>query len=71
VLQLLVAANVPSSPILVTLMMDLMHLKRQVLQEPRVQHPEGSILHSHRSENLKSYILIVNLKVKLYFSYQQ
>jgi hypothetical protein len=43
--RLLVTADVPSSPILVTLMTE-----RNI--------PEGGILHSHRSENFESYIFI-------------
>jgi hypothetical protein len=48
VLQLLVTANVPSSPILVTLMKETrLSTQRNI--------PEDTILHSHRRENLKTY----------------
>jgi hypothetical protein len=58
VLQLLVTANLPSSPILVTLMMEAIRSsKMSVLTRATWLHiPEDSILHSHCCENLKSYI---------------
>jgi hypothetical protein len=53
--RLLVTANVPSSPILVTLMMEaLSSSETSVLTRHNI--PEDAILHSHRRENLKSYI---------------
>jgi hypothetical protein len=59
VLQLLVTANtVPSVPILVTLMMEVIHSSETpILTRPTwCNIPEVSILHSHCRENLKSYI---------------
>jgi hypothetical protein len=60
VLQLLVSANVvPSSLIVVTLMIEaIIPPKRRCLQEPYGVIPEDGIHHSHRRENLKSYIVL-------------
>jgi hypothetical protein len=64
--QLPVKANVvPSSPILVTLMMEaLSSSETSVLTRATCRNmPEYAILHSHCSENLKSYIFTNSLAV--------
>jgi hypothetical protein len=57
VCQLLVAACVvPSSPILVTLMKEALGTSETSVRARRRNILEDTILHSHRRENLKSYI---------------
>jgi hypothetical protein len=57
VLRLLVTANVPSSPILLTLMMKVILSYETLVLTKATRHNilEDCILHSHRRENLKSY----------------
>jgi hypothetical protein len=64
--RLLVTASVvPSSPILVTLMKEALRSSETSVPTRVTRHniPEDAILHSHRRENLKSYIKRDNYKL--------
>jgi hypothetical protein len=58
--RLLVTADVPSSPILVTLMMKALYSSETVAltRATWLNIPEDGILHSDRRENLKPYIAL-------------
>jgi hypothetical protein len=66
VLRLLITANIlPSSQLLATLLMEaIFSTKTSVLtREARRNIPQDDILHSNRSENLKSYIALTGWTV--------
>jgi hypothetical protein len=64
--RLLVTANVPGSPILVTLMMEVLHSSKTLVLTRAAQRnvPEDDILHSHHCENLETcqFSLIVDIR---------
>jgi hypothetical protein len=66
VLQLLVTANVYSSPILVTLMMEALRSSETAIVTKVTwwNTPQDCILHSHHRENLRSYSEIVIVPVR-------
>jgi hypothetical protein len=58
--RLLVTPNVPSSPNVVTLMMEALSFSEMAVPTRATLRniPEDDILHSHRSEKFKSYIAL-------------
>jgi hypothetical protein len=56
--ELLVTANVPSSPMLFTMIMEAIRFSETLVftGATRRQIPEEAILHSHCRENLKPYM---------------
>jgi hypothetical protein len=65
---MLVTANVPSSPVLVTLMMEVIRSSEMSIPTRATQHNirKNGILPSHCSENLKSSIAFNQQNFRLY-----
>jgi hypothetical protein len=60
-----VTANVPSSPILITVMMEALSSSETAVltRSTRSNIPKDDILHSYLCEHLKSYIVLTGLNL--------